>query len=192
MSKWAELLEFPKIGTERVEEILTKVLVQLGHNDKFITLQDVGFGISQVFPVYLESLRMELGETLILEQPEIHLHPSMQSKLADFLLCMAVSGKNFIIETHSEHLVDRLCLRIAQDPDDKIKDLVSMVFIENTPAFPNDTFRGSLITKLKIDEYGDIENWPVGFFDKTDHRKILKAGIEKRKRKMKLKEEKND
>jgi len=182
LAKWSQILNFPKINTDKVEEVLSKVLISLPKAKSFLTLQDVGFGISQVFPIFIESLRMEKGETLILEQPEIHLHPSMQSKLADFLLSMAASDKKFFIETHSEHLVNRLCLRIAQDPTNRIRDLISLAFIEIPRGFAESEGGGSIITKLKLNKYGEVENWPIGFFDESDYNDLLIAGINKRRR----------
>lgn len=178
---WSKKLDLPSIDPKKVEQTLFKIMVKLPVGDKAVTLQDVGFGISQILPVYVESLRMEEGNTLILEQPEIHLHPSMQSKLADFLLSMAYSGKRFIIETHSEHIINRLCLRIAQDPKNKIKDLISMVFLE-PPKIKKKKYEGTRIKELEINKYGEVETWPVGFFDESDFEKILSAGINKRKR----------
>ena len=181
-------MDLPEISTERVEQTLTKVLVKLPEKDDYVSLQDVGFGISQILPVYIESLRLIPGEEiLILEQPEIHLHPSMQSKLADFLLSMALSGKRFIIESHSEHLINRICLRIAQDQTNELNDYISMVFIEPIPKISMEEDPRSRITKIKLNNYGGVENWPVGFFDTSDHRKILQAGIIKRKRERKEK-----
>jgi predicted ATPase len=179
---WGKDLDLPEIKTRRIEQTLIKVLVKLPEQENYVSLQDVGFGISQILPVYVEALRIDTNDTLILEQPEIHLHPRMQSKLADFLLSMAASGKRFIIETHSEHLVNRICLRIAQDHTNILNELVSMVFVEPAPKVSLDEARGSLITKININKYGEVENWPVGFFDMTDHHKILRAGIEKRKK----------
>ena len=181
LNKWAEILNFPKINTDKIEEVLSKVLISLPETDSFLTLQDVGFGISQVFPIIIESLRMETGDTIILEQPEIHLHPNMQSKLADFLLSMTASDKRFFIETHSEHLINRLCLRIAQDPTNQIRDLISLVFIERKRDSVESERSGSIITKLRLNKYGEVENWPIGFFDETDYNDLLIAGINKRK-----------
>ncbi|GAH93915.1 unnamed protein product, partial [marine sediment metagenome] len=132
LEKWFLKLNLPRIKSQRVkeEEILIKVMVDLLDKNENVSIQDVGFGISQILPVFIESLRMKQDHTLILEQPEIHLHPNMQSKLADFLLSMAMSKKQFIIETHSEHLINRLCLRIAQDATNKLKDKISIVFVK--------------------------------------------------------------
>ena len=177
---WLNLLKLPEINPLALEDTLFKILISLPKENYKVTIQDVGFGISQILPVFVESLRMNPGHTLILEQPEIHLHPNMQSNLADFLLCMALSGKNYIIETHSEHLILRFCLRIAQDLTNELKDLINIVFIEPPRVDKKGIYIGSKINELILNIYGEIENWPIGFFDETDHNTILKAGLEKR------------
>ena len=177
---WLNLFKLPKINPLALEDTLFKILISLPKGNHKVTIQDVGFGISQILPIFVDSLRMNPGHTLILEQPEIHLHPSMQSNMADFLLCMALSGKNYIIETHSEHLILRFCLRIAQDLTNTIKDLINIVFIEPPRVDKKGNYIGSKINELILNKYGEIENWPIGFFDETDHNIILKAGLEKR------------
>ncbi len=181
LSKWFEILGLPDINPELVEKILFQIMVNLLKKDSNVSLQDVGFGISQILPVYIESLRMKKGNTLILEQPEIHLHPKMQSNLADFLLCMMLSGKRFIVETHSEYLINRICLRIAQDQKNILKDMISIVFVDPPKYHKKKGFEGSKIKKISLNKYGEIENWPIGFFDDTDYTKMLKAAIDKRR-----------
>jgi len=182
LSIWLNKLNLPSINPKKLEYILFKIVVNLQKSDEYVTLQDVGFGISQILPVYVESLRMEKGHTLVLEQPEIHLHPSMQSKLADFLISMAISGKNFLIETHSEHLINRICLRIAQDHSNTIKNIISLVFVDPPKEDRTGKFIGSKIKKIILNNYGEIENWPVGFFDGLDSGKIIQAAINKRRK----------
>ncbi len=138
-------------------------------------ISDVGFGISQFLPVAIESLRMSKDETLILEQPEVHLHPRLQSRLADFLICLAKSNRQFIIETHSEYLIRRVALRIAQDTKYKLRDLVNIQFIEKEGS-------SSKLTSIKINDYGEIETWPSGFLDDSDSISLMEANIRKRKK----------
>ncbi|TFF97670.1 MAG: hypothetical protein EU541_07890 [Promethearchaeota archaeon] len=178
LSIWSKYSYIPKFSTRRIEQLLSKIMVESTDSNKYYSLQDVGFGISQIFPIFIESLRMDKGNILVLEQPEIHLHPNMQAKLADFLLSMAVSGKKFIIETHSEHLINRICLRIAQDFKNELNELISLNFVEQKSP----EYTGARIEKIELNKYGEILNWPIGFLDMTDNRKILKAGIEKRQK----------
>ncbi|EDN68786.1 conserved hypothetical protein [Beggiatoa sp. PS] len=140
-----------------------------------VCLPDVGFGVSQILPVLVECLRTKPGETIILEQPEIHLHPSLQSKLADFLICMAKAGKKIIVETHSEHLIKRLYLRVAQEESDETRRLLNTIFV----SF-DEQQQTSITQAIMINEYGEIENWPVHFFDEDDSRELVAATLKKR------------
>jgi predicted ATPase len=149
--------------------------VKLHSSGVEVDLLDVGFGITQVLPIIVECLRTQQGETIVLEQPEIHLHPSLQSKLADFFVSMVKSGKNLVIETHSEPLINRLCLRIAQEESTEIKNFTNILFI----SF-NERSKSSVSRPVEINKYGEIENWPVGFFDENDSRDLLAATLKKR------------
>ncbi|MFN7413687.1 MAG: DUF3696 domain-containing protein [Dolichospermum sp.] len=140
-----------------------------------LDLTDVGFGVSQILPIIVECLRMAEGETIILEQPEIHLHPSLQSKLADFFICMAKSGKNLVVETHSEHFIYRLCLRIAQEESNDTRNLINILFVSC-----DEENKSSIAKPIEVNKYGEIENWPVGFFDENDSRDLISATLKKR------------
>ncbi len=121
-----------------------------------VLLPDLGFGVSQVLPVLVLCYYVPRGSTIILEQPELHLHPSAQAALADVLIDVAKSRNvQIILESHSEHLLLRLQRRMAEErltPDD-----VALYFcrMENGE---------SKLTELDIDEFGDISNWPKEFF----------------------------
>ena len=157
LSKWSKKLDLPDIDPQMVEQSLFKIMINLPKTGISVTLPDVGYGISHILPVYIESLRMDQFKMLILEQPEIHLHPSMQSKLADFLISMAASGKRFIVETHSEHLINRICLRIAQDLNDEINDIITIVFIDPPKEDQEGIIHGSTIKKVKIEDLEDYD-----------------------------------
>ena len=75
---------------------------------------EVGSGIGQVLPVIAICLLAKPGEVVCIEEPEAHLHPSAQAYLADFLISMAASGRQIIVETHSPNIIDRLRLRVHQ------------------------------------------------------------------------------
>lgn len=139
---------------------------------------DVGFGISQVLPIvtqlfdrgeYRQAMyrgRMAERKTVIFEQPEIHLHPAAQAQLAD-LFVDCVSDKKgavnrILIETHSEHLIRKLQVLVA-DPDIQISDdQVAIYYVDK------DENGGSHIEKMELAENGQFEKaWPKGFFDKS-------------------------
>lgn len=140
------------------------------------TIKHVGFGISQILPIIVEGLRINETETLVLEQPEIHLHPKVQSSLTDFLISLIQLGKRVIIETHSDHLITRLRRRIAEDISNQLDDKVLLTFVE---VGKNDV----LFKNIAIDDFGVIElPYPDGFIEKSDSelKAILKAQMNKR------------
>lgn len=121
-----------------------------------VTITDVGFGVSQVLPILVEGFNLKSGSTLIVEQPEIHLHPKVQAELGDVLIEFYKQGIFSIIETHSEHLILRIQRRIAEG------------MIENSDVgiyYFEPTKDGTKIIKLEIDKMGMIQNWPKGFFE---------------------------
>jgi predicted ATPase len=109
-----------------------------------------------VLPVLVQVFYAPSGTSVILEQPEIHLHPAAQSALGDaFLAAVNDNGVQLLVETHSEHLLRRLQRRIAEQQI--TNNNVALYFIE--------THGGrSEINELKIDSYGNITNWPHDFF----------------------------
>lgn len=120
----------------------------------FIT--DVGFGVSQILPVLVLCYYAPQGSTIILEQPEIHLHPSVQAGLADvFVDAITHRDIQIILESHSEHLLHRLQRRIAEE---KLK------FNDAALYFTTSANSKSRLEELALDPYGNIKNWPKNFF----------------------------
>jgi len=96
-------------------------------------LSHVGVGVSQILPILTACLNAEEGTTLIFEQPELHLHPKLQTRLADFFLSISLSNKQCIIETHSEYIINRLRFRIASAPISETQSLEDIVKILHLP-----------------------------------------------------------
>ncbi len=138
-----------------------ELLVQQYKDGPEVGLTDVGFGISQVLPVLTACYYAPEGSTLILEQPEAHLHPKVQSELADVLIDVVKNrGIQIILESHSEHLLLRLMRRIAEYGvhDEGISaNQTAFYFCEINDG-------NSKAEQLKVDEYGNISNWPKDFF----------------------------
>ena len=137
-------------------------------------IYDVGFGVSQVLPIIAEGFYAPPGSLILIEQPEIHLHPGLQSQMGDLLIDIARSNKKLIIETHSEHLLLRIQRRITEGslkPDD-----VAVYFFTYTDE-------GSKIERIHINDLGRFENWPAGFFeeDVEESFAITKAFLNRKK-----------
>lgn len=175
VNSWLDLLNIKKFKAEPIGEII-RLNLDAASSPTRVSIADVGFGVSQVFPIILEGLRMNAGSTLLLEQPEIHLHPKVQMQMADYFISLALSGKRLIIETHSDHIINRLVRRIVEDKEYDLGSLVSIYFIEARKD------EGSVYEKVKIDEKRGILNWPRDFFDQNaiEQEKIIKAGLDKR------------
>ena len=120
------------------------------------SLTDVGFGVSQVLPVLVLLYYVPEGSTVLMEQPEIHLHPAVQSDLADVMLNVAVvRNVQIIVESHSEHLMRRLQRRVAEEK--MASEDVKLYFVSSK--------RGKAqVSDLLLNEWGEIENWPENFF----------------------------
>ena len=153
--------------------------VTLSKDDKPHDLTHVGVGVSQVLPILVACLLAESDTTLILEQPELHLHPRVQTLLGDFFMSMAILRKQCIIETHSEYLINRLRFRAAAASEKKsLTSYMKIYFVEKENN--SSTFRD-----VAVNEYGAIVDWPEGFFDQSQREaeKIVRAAARKRKEK---------
>lgn len=149
----------------------------------WVDLPDVGFGISQVLPVLVQCFYAPAGSIILMEQPEIHLHPSAQSALADVMIDVINSRENgadrdiqLVIETHSEHFLRRLQRRIAEGAVPQEKVSAYFADIAKTPA---------ILEPLQIDIFGNIQNWPENFFgdEMGDIIEQAKAAVKKRMQK---------
>lgn len=135
-----------------------QVLVRKTKGSPPVLITNVGFGISQILPVIVLCYYAPEGSTVILEQPEIHLHPSVQAGLADVLIdAVKVRKLQIVVESHSEHLLRRLQLRIAQEQ--LTPEEVALYFCSYED-------NASSITSLELDIFGSIINWPKDFFGK--------------------------
>ncbi|MBD2386975.1 AAA family ATPase [Cylindrospermum sp. FACHB-282] len=136
-----------------------EVKVRRSPNAPEVLITDVGFGVSQILPVLVLCYYAPQGSTIILEQPEIHLHPSVQAGLADvFIDAIKTRNVQIIVESHSEHLLRRLQRRIAEEKDGFSHQDAALYFC-NT-----DNSGASHKTPLELDTFGNINNWPDGFF----------------------------
>lgn len=146
----AEGLQVRALGRSARYELLVK------HRGALVNLKDVGVGVSQVIPVVVAALFAKPGHIVIVEEPESHLHPLAQAKLAELLANVsAARSVQFILETHSEHLFRRMQTLMARQQVQP--DQAAMYFVEREG-------QAAKLRELKLDDLGRVANWPDKFF----------------------------
>ncbi|MHB8808040.1 MAG: DUF3696 domain-containing protein [Anaerolineaceae bacterium] len=161
INKWISVFEFGgllKIDKSEKDIFSMEIFSKNKQETNRVNLADTGFGFSQLLPLIIQSYILHEGGLLITEQPEIHLNPKLQCVLADLFVDTVKSGKNVLVETHSEHLILRLRRLIAEE---KIRsDEIKIYFIEKVN-------NSSIIKNIPILPNGHIRNedWPQDFFE---------------------------
>lgn len=157
---WTEKLIGPqyKVRSKKLDKNKYKLVIeQLDFNNE-LSLSQVGFGISQVLPVLTLILGSLKNDVILIENPEIHLHPKLQADLVDLLIFALENGRKVIIETHSEHIINRVRLRLKQN--NELMEKVNIYFFEKC----NEVTKYQLI---EVDNQGKINYWPKDFFDQS-------------------------
>lgn len=179
VAKW--LKELKLIHDFRVTPVaadskLYQVKVRRSSSSAEVLITDVGFGVSQILLVLTLCYYAPEGSVLIFEQPEIHLHPSVQAGLADVFIDAAKTRNiQIVIESHSEHLLRRLQLRIAEEK----------LAAHDAALYFCDVVKGeSRLLPLALNIFGSIENWPPDFFGDEfgEIARMQQAIIERQKR----------
>ena len=156
------------IKSKRTEGGKYDILIKIKEQGVYTSLYDVGFGISQFLPIIVADLQLGKSSTLFLAQPEIHLHPSVQSYFGDYLLNqIKKSSKKYIVETHSEYLLNKIRLGIVKGEIDA--DDVKVLFIDNQGT-------EAVTHKITFNKQGQILNAPENFF-KTYIMDIMEIAI---------------
>ena len=139
-----------------------EVLVRTHAAGREVKITDVGFGVSQVLPALTQAFYCPPDSTVWMEQPEIHLHPQVQAELADVFIAATQArehGKErhvqLIVESHSEHFLNRIQRRVAEGG--LSAENVAVYFCHRTGA-------ATELEPLRMNTFGEIENWPADFF----------------------------
>lgn len=140
-----------------------------------VDLCHIGLGVSQILPIIVQGLLVPEGGTLIVDSPEVHMHPSVQADLIDFFIELAQNGRKVVFETHSDHMITRLRRRIAEGLDSNI---VNLCFVTGTES-------GSTYVSLGIDNTGTFFGGLPDKFMNTqdiDFQKIVEAKFAQHKK----------
>lgn len=139
------------------------ILIRFYLNEERYLPTNIGFGYSYILPIIVAGLVAKEGEILIIENPEAHLHPKAQSRLANFLARVASMGVQVFIESHSEHILNGV--RIAAiEREGKEKYLtntdISILYFQQSEE--------TAFVQIPVEKDGKIRNWPDGFFDQLE------------------------
>lgn len=135
-------------------------------------LQDVGYGVSQSLPIVVQSILAERGRRLIMQQPEVHLHPRAQAALGSLFVSLAMNDqKEFVIETHSDHIVDRVRQEVANG--EIPHDMVQLLYFEKKGL-------EARVCPIELDELGNIVGAPDTyreFFMQEEMKLIMRGNV---------------
>jgi predicted ATPase len=157
----------------RLQEVLQSTL-QFGTwelGSEWVRSTNMGFGVSYALPIIVQGLLTAKGGILIVENPEAHLHPAGQSAMGRFLALCAADGVQVIVETHSDHVLNGICLAALEDKHPLRREDVLI------HSFLNEPQAGKQVLAIEIDKKGGFTQNPPGFFDQSakDLQAILRA-----------------
>jgi predicted ATPase len=145
-----------EIAIESYKHILVEFRLLSSADQLHHSLADSGFGYSQLLPILVRGLVSGPGTTLMIEQPEVHLNPALQVRLAAFLISLMHVGKQIIIETHSEHIVNAIRVFAAEEQGGQIAEKVGIFYLDST--------KSERVFDLRVQSDGTVPAWPSGFF----------------------------
>ena len=159
---WMDMF-FPGCGLD-VQRVPNRNYVTLGmrmsEKTDFLRPFHSGFGLTQALPIVVAALSIPKGNILLIENPEVHLHPAGQALMGQFLGRVAMSGIQVIVETHSDHVLNgiRRLVKSNQLPAEKVEIHFFRARSDGDPQ----------VSSPMMDDRGNIDHWPEGFFDQFD------------------------
>ena len=127
---------------------------------EFLRPIHVGFGLTQILPIVIAALSAAEGDILVIENPEVHLHPAAQALMGQFLADVARAGVQVIVESHSDHVLNGI--RRSVKAECLTPEQVVIHF------FRPRTDEATQVLSPVLDSSGNIDSWPEGFFDQFD------------------------
>jgi energy-coupling factor transporter ATP-binding protein EcfA2 len=171
----SRLSEFPYYKMNRFQHGCFGNLRRTGIRGKVATPpRPLSEGFHQIIPMIVQTGLMRRNELLVIENPEVHLHPKLQLDVTEFLMGQAKINKFIIIETHSDLVVRRVLRGILEE--EISQEHVGVHFATLIKSADNPVgYHWSILERLKINNNGEIQNWPEGFMDDSvkESRRLL-------------------
>lgn len=161
LNHWLKHILNSELLTEDITDTDQVKAKFLSVNNRYVRPKNIGSGLSYVVSILVSILSSQRGDLLIIENPEIHLHPKAQSKLTELMTYAAESGIRLIVETHSDHIFNGVRKNIYK----------KMISKENVSVYFFEIDQKELVTKatkIKIKDDGNVENHKEGLFDQFD------------------------
>jgi len=147
-----------RIRSKLIDKAEYKITVEDNELGTELSLSQVGFGISQLLPILTMILASRKNSIILIENPEVHLHPKLQADLVDLYLFALNNDRKIVIETHSEHIINRLRVRVKESPD--ILGKINLLFFEKEKGIVK-------TTTVELTKDGKLSHWPANFFDQS-------------------------
>ncbi|GAB3737377.1 DUF3696 domain-containing protein [Amycolatopsis oliviviridis] len=157
---WASEIIRPVRITAQLSTGIMASTIRFQETDQFADMirpVNTGFGVSYALPIIVSGLLAVEGDVLLIENPEAHLHPAGQSRLGRFLAKVAGSGVQVVVETHSDHVLNGARLAVARD---HALDSAAMIV---------HYFDRAGVTPIQVNQVGELDAWPEGFFDQIEN-----------------------
>ncbi len=138
--------------------------IRMSRSTEFLRPIHSGFGPTQILPIFVSALSADRDDLLLIENPEVHLHPAAQAKIGEFLCEVANSGIQVVVETHSDHVLNGI--RRAVKDNVIASDRVALHFFQ--PRNDDAIEATPQVQTPLLDSRGNIDSWPKGFFDQFD------------------------
>jgi hypothetical protein len=163
---------FRKKVLDPIESLKRDPALQLRDENQSVDVDpmDIGVGVSQVIPVVVGAMDVECT-IFAVEQPELHIHPAVQTNLADIFIREQLEHRKkkriFLLETHSEHLILRIMRRMRQTVEEQLPDEFPEVIPDDVAVLYVETVKGeTLVREMPLNERGElVKAWPGGFFE---------------------------
>lgn len=168
MNMEVNVSEIPRTDVVKIEYKNDKENVE-NLSDKFSRPKNVGSGNSYIISIIILCLASKKDDIIIIENPELHLHPKAQSELSNFLFHIAENGRQLFVETHSDHVYNSMRVKVAKD--NSARELISVNFVSLDENYE------TLNTEVEIGDGGEILNPTADLFDQFENDLLSMLGI---------------